>query len=460
MGRVDALLPQSDGRSVPVCFVTCILFNSSADFPDTLRCISNMKDRSDRRSSWTLPVWLCLLTASILINYVDRGNLAVAAPLLKDELRISATQIGVLITAFFWTYTGVMAVSGWLVDRLDVNWVLAGGFVLWSLATAATGLAHTFALLLAARMVLGVGESVAFPSYGKIIALNVPQQHRATANAMIVSGMSLGPAVGTFACGMSMAYYGWRPVFIAIGLVSLIWILPWLRYKPRNTIDGTRVRASASVLEIFRQNNFWAASAGHFCSNYPFYFMIVWLPMYLVHERHMSMQQMAKIAAVYYVAFAVMSSVSGWAADAFIRAGRDTTVVRKTSMAVGHTLVAIGVLTCSAANAHLSLAGLVIMGFGSGLIGPNIYVFAQTLAGPSVAGKWTGLQNCFGNLAGVVVGPVTGWIVDRTGHFGSAFVICAFFAAFGGIVWVLFVGRVQQTAWASPVEGLAVGQAA
>jgi ACS family D-galactonate transporter-like MFS transporter len=419
-----------------------------------------MQVRSESRSSWAIPVWLGLLAVSVLINYVDRGNLAVAAPLLKDELRISTTQIGVLITAFFWTYTAVMAVSGWLVDRFDVNWVLAAGFVLWSLATAATGLAHTFALLLVARMVLGLGESVAFPSFGKIIALNVPQQHRATANAMITSGMSLGPAVGTFACGLSMARYGWRPVFIVIGLVSLIWILPWLRYKPRNVIGGARVSASVSVPEILRQNNFWGASVGHFCSNYPFYFMIVWLPMYLVRERQFTMQQMAREAALYYLAFAIISPLSGWVADKFIRAGRDVTVVRKTSMAVGHSLVAVGVLMCGAANAHLLLAGLVTMGCGSGFIGPNIYVFAQTLAGPSVAGKWTGLQNCFGNLAGVVIGPLTGWIVDRTGHFASAFVICAIVSSLGGIIWVVFVGRVEQTAWPEAAKALAVGQAA
>ncbi len=419
-----------------------------------------MQVRSESSLRWAIPVWLSLLAVSVLINYVDRGNLAVAAPLLKDELRISTTQIGVLVTAFFWTYTAVMTFSGWLVDRFDVNWVLAAGFILWSVATAATGLAHTFTLLLAARMVLGLGESVAFPSYGKIIALNVPQAHRATANAMIMSGMSLGPAVGTLACGMSMARYGWRPVFIAIGLVSLLWVLPWLLYKPKNTIDGVRVRASVSVLEILRQNNFWGASVGHFCSNYPFYFMIVWLPMYLVRERHFTMQQMAREAALFYVAFAVMSPASGWVADKFIRAGRDTTVVRKTSMAIGHSLVAVGVLLCSAADAHLLLTGLVVMGFGSGFIGPNIYVFAQTLAGPSVAGKWTGLQNCFGNLAGVVVGPLTGWIVDRTGHFTSAFVICAVVAAAGGIAWVMFVGRVEQTVWPAAVEALAVGQAA
>lgn len=418
-----------------------------------------MQDPSNTRSPWPLPVWLCLLAVSILINYVDRGNLAVAAPLLKDELRISATQIGVLITAFFWTYTAVLAISGWLVDHFDVNWVLATGFIVWSLATVATGLVHTFVLLLLARMLLGMGESVAFPSYGKIIALNIPQQHRGTANAMIMSGMSLGPAIGTYVCGTSMAAYGWRPVFIVIGLISLLWVLPWLRYKPGNTLPSARANSSASVAEILHQGNFWAASVGHFCSNYPFYFMIVWLPMYLVRERHLTMQQMAGVAAAYYVVFAITSPLSGWAADAYIRGGRDVTLVRKTVMGIGHSLVVIGVLASSAADPRLSFAGLVVMGVGSGFIGPNIYVFAQTLAGPSVAGKWTGLQNCLSNFAGVVVGPLTGWIVDRTGHFASAFAICAVVAAVGGIVWVMFVGRVEQTAWPAR-EAMAVGEAA
>jgi len=417
--------------------------------------------RSNGDARWVFPVWLALLAVSVLINYIDRGNLSVAAPLLKDELRISTTQVGVLITAFFWTYTAVMLISGWIVDRFDVNWVLAAGFIVWSLATAATGLVHTFALLIMFRMLLGAGESVAFPSYGKIIAQNVPQQRRGAANAAIVAGMSLGPAVGTYACGLSMAHFGWRPVFVIIGLVSLIWVVPWLRYKPANVIAEDHTTGAASTLDIFRQRNFWAASLGHFCANYPFYFMIVWLPLYLVHERHRSMQQMSAEAAIFYVAYAVMAPITGWAADACIRSGWNVTQVRKTAMVVGHGLILAGVLMCSAANDRLSLAGMIVWGLGSGFVGPNIYVFAQTLAGPRLAGKWTGFQNAFGNLAGVVVGPLTGWIVDRSGHFASAFLICAGFAALGGVFWVLFMGRLEQIAWqAEPERVLAAGQAA
>jgi MFS family permease len=163
---------------------------------------------------------LCLLAVSILINYIDRGNLSIAAPLLKDELHISASQLGILISGFFWTYTVLMPVSGWMVDRFNASWVLAAGFVVWSLATTATGLVHGFYMLMACRVVLGAGESAAFPSYAKILAQHVPQQHRGIANAMIIAGMSSGPAIGTFGCGMLMANYGWRTVFIFLGLTA------------------------------------------------------------------------------------------------------------------------------------------------------------------------------------------------------------------------------------------------
>jgi len=133
---------------------------------------------------------LVLLGISVFINYIDRGNLSIAAPMLKDELRISATQLGILLSAFFWTYACLQPIAGWLVDRVNVNWVIAGGFFLWSAATAATGHVRTFSMLFALRLLLGIGESVAYPSYSKIIALNFPEEHRGLANSVISAGQS------------------------------------------------------------------------------------------------------------------------------------------------------------------------------------------------------------------------------------------------------------------------------
>ena len=119
------------------------------------------------RDSRALSPVLALLALSVFINYVDRSNLSIAAPMLKDELGMSAYQLGLLLSSFFWTYSLFLILSGWLVDRVSVSWVMAIGFFLWSAATSATGFLHGFTALMVVRLVLGIGESVAYPAYSK-----------------------------------------------------------------------------------------------------------------------------------------------------------------------------------------------------------------------------------------------------------------------------------------------------
>lgn len=148
-----------------------------------------------------LLIVIVLLAISLFINYIDRGNLSIAAPTLKDELKLSASQLGVLLSAFFWTYACLNLFYGWLVDRVNVNWLFAGAFFVWSVATAATGLVHTFAVLFALRLLLGMGEAAAFPSYSKIVAHNFAEEHRGLANAILISGLLVGPGIGMLAGG-------------------------------------------------------------------------------------------------------------------------------------------------------------------------------------------------------------------------------------------------------------------
>ncbi|HEX2715964.1 MAG TPA: MFS transporter [Candidatus Acidoferrales bacterium] len=223
-----------------------------------------------RRLSVFTPA-LVLLTLSVLINYVDRGNLSIAAPLLKDELSISVSQLGILLSAFFWTYTALLFVSGWLVDRFDVNLVIAVGYLLWSLATATTGIVQGFNMLLIMRLILGAGESVAFPSYSKILARHLPEHYRGFANGVIAAGYRCGPAVGTFGAGLLMARYGWRPVFIGIGLVSQAWLPAWMKWMPRSQGMARPLVVAPGLADILRQRSFWGACGGQFCGNYVWY---------------------------------------------------------------------------------------------------------------------------------------------------------------------------------------------
>src|ERR1035437_8091804 len=184
---------------------------------------------------------LVLLGISVFLNYIDRGNLSIAAPMVKNELHISASQLGILLSAFFWTYACMQPISGWLVDRLNVNWLMAAGFFVWSASTAATGWVHTLAGLFAVRLVLGIGESVAYPSYSKIIALNFHEQHRGLANSVVSAGLLLGPGVGIVLGGTLMGRFGWRPFFVGLGLLSLVWLIPWIKFMPPPPVSAPGV---------------------------------------------------------------------------------------------------------------------------------------------------------------------------------------------------------------------------
>ena len=400
---------------------------------------------------------LILIAICAFISYVDRGNLSIAAPLLKDELHISVTQLGILLSGFFWTYTAMQFVSGWLVDRFEVSWVMAAGFLVWSLATSATGLVRGFTMLLAMRLILGVGESVMVPAFSKIFSFHLPEHHRGVANGVLQGAVRFGPAVGTLGAGLLMAKYGWRPVFIGIGLTSLAWLPAWISWRPRGGAKNHPLRACPSFGDIVRQRSFWGVCAGHFSTVYLLYFMLTLLPFYLVRERHLSMPSMVKIASVYYTVEALSALTTGWLSDFFIRLGSSPTRVRKSAMAIGHTLAAVALVGCALANSQWYLGCLIAVGIGSGTAGMGTFAFGQTLAGPHATGKWTGLQNGFANLAGVVAPALTGFLVDRTGNFLAPLAITAAVLVAGGLSWVFVVGRVEQVSWKTEQRSTFVG---
>ena len=391
---------------------------------------------------------IALLALSVLINYIDRGNLSIAASLLKDELGLSASQLGILLSSFFWTYCLFLPVSGWLVDRFDVRWVMALGFFLWSGATAVTGGLHTFAALLAARLMLGIGESVAYPCNGKILAQYVPEVGRGFANALIAAGVGCGPALGTFLGGTLMARYGWRLFFIVLGVVSMAWLIPWFAWMPRRSTAVSPVeQSSAGFLEILNQRSMWGTCGGLFGANYVLYFEITWLPFYLVRERHFSMGTMAKIGGLGYLCYAAAALLFGWISDRWIASGGTPTLVRKTFAGAGAGSAGLLLLGSALAGPMVSVILLLLAFAAGGMCGSNIWAITQTLAGPKMAGRWTGLQNFVGNFAGVIAPAVTGFVIDYTGRFFVAFVIMAVVALLAALSYIFVIGPVKEIAW-------------
>src|ERR1700722_11426064 len=196
---------------------------------------------------------LFLLSMAALINYIDRSNLSIAADLIKGELGLSDLQLGALLSAFFWTYACMQIPAGWLVDRFDVKWVFACGFFVWSVATAATGILHGFLALIVVRVILGLGESIVFPSNSKILGTHFHETRRGSANAAVIAGLALGPAIGMLVGGTGVGRFGLRSMFPALGWASLLWLIPWLAWMPRRTTEPARESEhKVWVLDIFR----------------------------------------------------------------------------------------------------------------------------------------------------------------------------------------------------------------
>lgn len=391
---------------------------------------------------------LFLLTLSVLINYIDRSNLSIAAPLLKDELGLSGSQLGTLLSAFFWTYALMQMPSGWLVDRFDVKWVFGAGFFLWSMATAVTGVLHGFVALLTIRVILGIGESVAFPSYSKILCSHFREERRGFANALIIGGLALGPAIGIVVGGNVVGRFGWRPFFLTLGLAGLLWLVPWLAWMPRRA-KPTRVPDApwSGLLPILRQRSAWGTCIGQFSVNYYLYFLVTWLPFYLVRGRHLSMATMAREGGLLFLMSALAAIVWGKLSDRWISAGSSTTFVRKGSMALGCTAFGIFVALTAVAPINLLPWMLAATGASLGISGCATWAIPQTLAGQEMVGRWTGLQNFVGNFAGPIAPALTGYLLDRTGQFYWPFFITAGVAWMGALAWTLLVGPIEEVKW-------------
>ena len=403
---------------------------------------------SDRLASRNMNRVLFLLCLSVLINYIDRSNLSIAAPLLQTELGISNTQLGTLLSAFFWTYALMQIPSGWLVDRFDVKWVFAMGFFVWSAATAVTAVLHGFVALLLIRVVLGLGESVAFPSYSKILGGHFREEKRGFPNALLLAGLALGPAIGTLVGGNVVAKFGWRPFFLALGLLAIIWLIPWAAWMPRRP-SSARIPPSlwSGWLPLFGQRSAWGTAIGQACANYCLYFLVTWLPSYLVRGRHLSMRRMALEGSLLFVMYAVAVAICGKLSDRWILAGSSPTAVRKGSMCVGCLGLGVALTLTTVASQPFLPWALALTGTFMGISACANWAIPQTLAGPDMVGRWTGMQNFVGNLGGALAPIVTGFLVDRTGAFHWPFVITAGVAWIGAFTWTFMIGPIEQVNW-------------
>jgi MFS family permease len=395
-----------------------------------------------------------LISTAVFINYIDRGNLATAAPLMMDELHLSAGQLGLLLSAFYYSYVLAMAPVGWLAERYGAHRVLAVGVVLWSMATLSVGFVSSFSALFGLRLLLGLGESVAFPCASKLLAQAVEPQRLSFANGALSFGYLLGPAVGTLLGALLMNAFGWRPIFMLLGALSAAWLWPWRRVViSRPDMDAAQSVAEPSLGQILRQRALWSAAVGLFSANYAFYFILAWLPFYLVKARGFSVDSMAWTASWAYLLNAVFALLTGWLMDRALKAGRSANLMHKGVMALNHVLV----IVCMGAMVLLPSKGLIAALFiyeaMAGIASPGLFAIPQIMAGPRASARWVGVHNGVGASAGILAPAITGLLVERSGQFYSAFMLAAGVSVIGLMAWTLALPPIAPIRWDDADKG-------
>jgi MFS transporter, ACS family, D-galactonate transporter len=397
---------------------------------------------------WIL-VFVLLLAA--ILNSADRTSLSIAAPQLTAELHLSPVEMGYLLSSFFWTYAVGQFVAGWFTDRYPVKWVFAIGFVIWTAATFSTGFVQGVTSLFALRLLLGAGESVAFPAYSKIFASEFPPSRMGLPNAILNSGTKIGAALGILIGGLLIAAHGWRTMFFVLGGVGVLFLILWFIFAPepeqkaRQRTDGPEV--GPSFLEILRTRDAWGTFIGGSCYTYAYFFGLTWLPSYLVQQRHLSLANMGILGAMPFWGAAVFAIVAGYLSDSLIKRGHTATKIRKTFVATGLVLSVAAYPSALVENLTLSLVLLNIAYAGFGIVVSNHWAITQTLAGPLAAGRWSGAQNCLGAVTGIIAPIASGYIVQLTGNYSLAFLVMAVLALVGAVAYVFIVGEVAPIDW-------------
>jgi ACS family D-galactonate transporter-like MFS transporter len=416
----------------------------------TLAADKDLKTSSQR---WWLMV---LLVTGMVICYAQRGALTVAAPTLIKELQISKTDMGFLLSAFFFLYSFMQMPAGWLVDRFGVKKAYALGFIVWSIAAAGTGLAGGFYTLIVFQLLLGVGQSVAFPASARAVANWFQNKERGIVTASYLTGVRVGQALAGAIGAYFLARYSWKLFFLVIGLVPILWFLPWYRFLSRweelpsdqpeiGPIPGKKKSSFTESLALLKNRTVFGIFLGFFAYDYVWFVYSRWLAGYLKLGRGFSDKEMGVWTSVPFLVMSVVIVISGFLSDYLIRRGYSEITVRKTFIVVGLALclliVPAGMVGDRMASVYLMTMSLC----GLGVASPNTWTLTQAVCPKTLVGTVSGIQNFGGNLGGIIAPLLTGYIADKTGSFEWAFIICGALLVVGMFAYIFLIERKDVT---------------
>jgi MFS transporter, ACS family, D-galactonate transporter len=409
---------------------------------------------------------LVMLFVTVVINYLDRSNLSVAATHVAGDLHLDNKQMGLLFSAFGWSYVAFQIPGGWLADCIRPRLLMAIICGLWSLATLLQGFAGTFVLIFSLRLLVGMFEAPAYPINNRLATTWFPDRERGGAIGSYTSGQFVGLAFLTPILALVQKNLGWHYLFILTGAVGLVWAAVWY-WRYRDPFESPRMNdaeikyiqsggglanrsarataekfSCADLLKVLSYRKLWGIYIGQIAVNSTIWFFLTWFPTYLVKYRHMDFIKAGFLASLPFLAAFCGILFSGFISDFMMRRGLSATIARKVPVITGLLLCTSIVGANYVDNQALIIMFLSIAGFGSGM-SAIAWVFVSALAPKRLLGLTGGVFNFIGNLATIIVPLGIGRLVTDD-NFTPGLFFVASLALTGALSYIFVVGRVER----------------
>ena len=417
---------------------------------------------------------LALIFGSVVINYLDRTNISVAAPAIKEALDLSSVQLGLIFSAFGWTYVALQIPGGIVVDKIGARLLYGLMLFFWSISTLLQGFVNSFIVLLGLRASIGIFEAPAYPANNAIVTKWFPENERASAIAIYTSGQFIGLAFLFPVLTVIQDQLGWRGLFIVSGIIGVLWAIVWYvfyrdpdNHKSVSTEElahiregGGLVKASNSSTEktkfswsdlaqAFKHRKLWGVYLGQFCVGSVSIFFLTWFPTYLVEYRGLDFIKSGFLASVPFLAAFAGVLLSGFTSDYLIKKGKSIEFARKTPVLCGLLLSVTIIGANFTDDTFYVILFMTLAFFGNGLASIT-WVFVSLMAPKHLIGLVGGVFNLIGGLSAVVV-PVLIGILVKDGDFSPALYFIGAITLLGFLSFLLVVGKVKRIEVVEPI---------
>jgi MFS transporter, ACS family, D-galactonate transporter len=401
-----------------------------------------------------------LLSLGAIIAFVSRMNISAALAYHPFIQMFHLTDIdrGALNSAFFWSYAALQIPTGWLVDRYGVKIPYAISFIVWCVASAATGLTNSISQLTTLRVITGAGEAIVTPASFRWMRLNFSEDESGLAVGIYMLGTKIGPAIGAPLAVWLITLYNWRLMFVIIGLAGLLWLIPWMflvkKDTPRAVLGtlakpGARAAVAVPFRNIMASPVVWGTIVINFCYNYFVFYCMTWMPAYFVERRHVSLSKMGLFSFFSFAGIAIVAVLAGWAADLIIKRGGDPVFVRKAFIMAGFAIACTELIGARSTSVHAALFWAVLSLSGIGLATANhLALCRMTLIPAAAVGLVSGVQNVSTSLAGIVGPILSGWLKQTSGGYVAPMTAIFFFLVLGGLTCLVLL----RPEWAPKVS--------